>query len=54
MILCYQLAFLDEAQKTRQTNPLFINLDAKHSYPKHLRQYLRTNATVWEEGDFPP
>ncbi|MFS2011760.1 hypothetical protein ACCD06_18060 [Azospirillum sp. CT11-132] len=54
VILCYQLAFLDEAQKTRQTNPLFINLDAKHSYPKHLRQYLRTNATVWEEGDFPP
>ncbi|CAO3415764.1 hypothetical protein [Azospirillum endophyticum] len=54
VILCYQLAFMDDAQKTRQTNPLFINLDAKHSYPKHLREYLRKNSTHWEEGDFPP
>ncbi|WP_372398128.1 hypothetical protein ABMY26_15410 [Azospirillum sp. HJ39] len=54
VILCYQLSFLDDAQKTRQTNPLFINLDAKHSYPKHLREYLRKNPTHWEEGDFPP
>lgn len=53
VILCYQLTFLDDSKATKQVDANFIKLDAKHSYPKHLREYLRTNATQWTEGDFP-
>lgn len=52
VILCYQLALVDLAQKTSQSSSYFIELDAKHSYPKHLREYLRKNPTLWEEGAF--